>query len=432
MYINLSQSGDGNVRICMDDEMVNRLAAVEKAFLVCTCKQYGRDRACSHTKTTEGKFKKWKIAQARKIRREIVSYTPIDVLRNTASEYLDVDLVTATLVHLEDGSIAVQWKGDPSKKYSFDSGWGACGQDATLVNEWPLVGMLQALTNSPDQTVWDPVMEETLLFPRELPVLPPVVLGNGAGSLDADRHPTLNASGGGLLSLDCIFDDNSNGSRQELSLWGKFWAAIFGLRLEGELVGSAPYLPDNRTIDQSVGGLAIDLLSQKVKPIPSAEIDRYSANIPDEFRRRVGHVHLPWGVEGDANIPCQVIVRHPSLTRIVKDDSVAVLTTNLWQGYESNEMTQRLLASVAGYMVRMGHKSEAYLHYGDESYHLHKLAEKADSHKTGGPWDVKPNAWGILKDKVVVAARNNIPVEEEIRGMNLGPDWPLLLPPESE
>ena len=300
-----------------------------------------------------------------------------------------------------------------------------------LIDEWPLVGILQVLTQSPEQTVWDYNVEQTFLFPRPLPVLPPVIFGENVSDAHNRQAATLDKAGGGLLNLETLFDNDDHDDSGEASPWGAFWAALCGLKLDGELIGRLSYLPANHTADQTVGGLAFDLLHQKVKAIPSSEIERYTVGIPEQYRSQVGHVHLPWGVEHDDTIPYQVIVRHPSLPRLVRDDSVVVLTTNLWQE-DQYEGVHDLLAHAAGYLIRMGHSPGVYLHYGEKSYRLGELAGSANSHNAGGPWNIKPEAWDILAEKVVVAAHNGVPVDDDVKAMNLGPDWPLLLPPESE
>jgi hypothetical protein len=332
------------------------------------------------------------------------------------------------LVPLDDGTFAVSVTTSLAKQYSFDCGFGPQGQKAWHFNEWPLVGILELVSRDMQFTSWDWDIECLVQYLKSPTPLPPRL-----------SHIELvveeKGSSGGLFLLDQAASDTETQQEQKMGQdvgWARFWAAKCGLELIGHgWTGEGEYLPNWRIDGEVIGGLAIDLLTCRVKGIPSKILPQYKDGIPDFLQNLVGHTHLPWEDAPDS-FQYQVIVTHPNKDRLNQNDNVLVLTANMWENpHCPHDEVKILLAQVAGILLRMGHKGSIMLYHGNWHKPVEDLAKKELSSPLGTRWDVLPEAWSVLEKEVLRTGGCGLQyVPETVYQKDLGSDWKNILPPK--
>ncbi len=369
--------------------------AAESAKLHCSCQDFAAREVCQHTRFGETKFKQWKVVQMRRLRRDLVGNTPLDVLTNPIAEEYGLDVFADTLI-IHPGSAAevfVQKETPVSKRYAFGCGFGTCGREVIKIDTWPATGVLSLLINSNDGLVnaWQyEINKELTLGARELPPLSPRVL---VGSYAHQTGRSFEANpfsgiGHGLLDISGKNENEDSPSTKgdEKARWQ---VQLAGLSLcDSGYIGDDLYFPRKTRYGDPIGALAVDFETSKLKTIPQHELGRYTENIPTAFQSYVAHVHLPWGQVAEDSVYGQVLVCHPQHHSMQEDDDLQLLTTNFWEGnelshqsgYESlSEELNSLAIYTAEMMVRLGHDPQARLIYGGYSDTLEHLSGYARS-----------------------------------------------------
>lgn len=437
MYITLKSFSENrkvfNVRIWMED-IPNRLAAVSHAELRCTCEAFSQTKDCTHVHQADTLFRRWLSAQTRKLQKQAVGNQPISMIQETITVALGAPLSACQIFEFPDGRFAVQKPSGTAHCYSRGCGWGTGGKEVQIFDTWPMVGMLHVLKLEPDFALSSFEFEQFFLFPASPLPLPPAVSPTALNLASAAER--VKGMANGLFDLfEEEEPDDVHESAAE-SEWAKFWCASFGFRLQTQNVtGGGPYLPGYTINGEPVGAIALDLAKGTLKLIPSSEAGVLVENIPAEYRAILGHTHLPWGRDTEETVGYQVLVKHPSLNRIVQDEPLEVLTTNLWAFPALEERwpdaLYELFAQIAEIMIRMGHDRLALLYHAGDSMLLGDLADSAQISETGGSFAVSAAAWEIMRDEIVPAINKGLAwVNEGLNTSELGPDWPLLNPPK--
>lgn len=418
-----------SVNIIVDEDIANLYWRTENAEVLCTCSSFRDDKTCTHIKQNHGGFARWQNAQLRRLRKTLIGGTPVEVLANSISERIGFPIEMAQLIKLPEGKIAVQWDAGLAVRYSHGCGWGTMGKQVYLQNGTGEHGALYLLAQEMDfDTLTPDELVEALDF--NLPPLPPDVFSiESVGATETKKgvDPLYNQSSGIIVLGDV--EEKEVVIEGEGDSWARFWACLAGLRLVDQGWSSVQrYLPDSLIDGKKIGALAIDVEKQQMRAIPSSGLSVFSEGVPSEYINKIGHTHLPWGDSGEDTSHAQVIVRHPIRQKLSKDDSVLALSTNLWQGEEAHPVVEQMLAHVAAVLVRLGHKTDNFLYYGDQSWPLNILASKAIVSSDGGAWSLTSYAWTSLKDMIVPEVLSGNPIPESAHTLSGGDDWMNILP----
>ena len=397
MLITLVKAADTTapyvVSVHLSDNIRNRVARVEQATLVCSCGDFRSEQTCSHTSAAENtSFKKWRKFQLSSLRRDVLGgqntlETPVDVIANTFTEELGVNLKMAKIILLPDGSVALQHDVENiPARYSLSCGWGTGGQQVAFLpadtNQAAIFHLLVNDSRGMEYETWCYEMD-TMVYVNPMPALPRMI-SCSPGNFD-ERDGSI---GHGLLDFIESPEKEYSGREDE---WARWWASVVGLTLDGEgWQNVGRYLPDSMLNGQPVGGLALDLTAQKVKGITADGLSKYSEGIPEYYKNKIAHTHLAWEPSSEANVGNQVIIRHPNLSRLQRDDAIMVLTTNLWEEtsgvHNWAEEIEEIMYYAAGYMLRLGHSPDATLFHGEYGEKLGRLAEFVPQGEATGEW----------------------------------------------
>ncbi len=427
MYLPLNKYQEGqkvfHLRIWLE-ELPNRLAALERARLECTCEAYALKNLCRHVQQADTQFRRTLAAERRKLLRQVTQGQDAHAISRAVSAAVGQSIRDCQVFALPDGSYAVQKPKDICDRIQPPCGWGTAGREVVLIEDWPLVGMLHALKTSPDFPQVDPAVERQILLPLQPMALPPDVLSASC----QDHTPPNSVKANGLIDLFTDGPDLQAEEWDEGTALGQFWAAVLGFQLDSDISGNGPYLPAYTITGRPAGAMALDLVRGRMKLIPDIELGALSAGIPRAYQHMIAHTHLPWGQDGQEAASYQVILCHPSRQRMVPDEPVLVLTTNLWLGPQSPwpEALLGLFAQTAALLLRMGHRKECLLHHGETGMQLADLAEAAAASPAGGATPADGNTWTLIKAEVIPAIRRGAPVSSEVI-QRLDPDWGQLL-----
>jgi len=404
----------------------------------CTCESFLDNfekfemPTCEHLKENYSSLARHKNMMFRRLRGELTSGSPVQVLSNTLSQKVGVPLELTEFISLWDGLQAVQWDAGLAVRYSEGCGWGHCGQSAFLAEGDPETSLLYLLSKEIEFSPWDQ-NEITATLPTLPPFPPNVFEQRKYAEPETNSCPPSPYSGLGEGVLNLETTEKALLAIEDGCQWARFWCAAFGFRLFGEgwsTVGR--YLPDSPVYGAPIGAIALDLASQSFSALPIKNLEKYFFNIPLEFKNRIAHTHLSWGPENEKTSAAQVLVKHPSLKKLDKEENIQVFTTNYWlqdMGEPEWSYVRDLLAHTAEVFLRMGHNPKAKLFYGEWSDSISSLADEAPE---GRPCslDVFPLAWDTLKEKVMPVLENNLQLPKDLYTLELGRDWLLLLPPK--
>ncbi len=427
MYIALRTIHDGHklyyLRIWLED-LPNKLASLERAHLECTCETHTLENPCIHARQAETQFQRTLAAERRKLLQQLAGGRSVFELAKMISAAIGHSIEDCLVFALHNGSYAFQISTGIEQRYNQNCGWGTGGHEVILVDEWPLVGLAHILKESPDFPLVQGEVERQILLESDPMDLPPEIFGKTYENLEKPDQ----TKGNGLIDL---FDDWSGETIQnhpaQLQM-GQFWAAVLGFRLESFVQGSGRYLPDYTIGSSPAAAIALDLARGRLKLLSFEESQALSEGIPRQYRQMICKAHLPWGVKGAQTAAYQVILRHPSLSRLFPDEPVEILTTNLWLG--PNEVwpgiLTRLFAQAACLLMRMGHQGDCWLHHGTQSMSLEKLAESAICSTSGGAYPTNQREWALLEDAVIPAVCSRSAIKQEVI-QQFGPEWSELI-----
>lgn len=390
--INLVRGSDYALNIIFPDTG-NELFAVQSSELRCTCEAFLQNGSCKHIRYGIPKYDTWKRAQLRRLERRLVGNTPTDVLANSLAKEYDLDFFSdKVIVQPQSASkVYIQKETPAAKRYSFGCGFGTGGRDVTTITTYPATGVLTLLAQSATDVVnaWNFEADKIILLgTHTLPALSPRIhapSGEPSASIWQANNPFAGI-GRGLIDLSLEDEIKESPSTCSKVHW---LMKSTGLDLADDgYAGDYRYFPGMSKNDQPIGGLALDFDQMALKTLPSSELERYSENVPPAFRNSVAHVHLPWGQKHESSLCAQVIVRHPSRSTMKKDENLELLTTNYWtqfgdvingENFHWLPEELRVLAQYAAeVMIRIGHRPDTLLYYGECSSPLIDLADEAN------------------------------------------------------
>jgi len=406
-------------------ETDNKYYAMDAAQLRCTCQEYQTRGICRHIHSGEPKYRQWKTAQLRRLRREIVGDIPLDALAHSLAQEYGIDFFADKIIPCPATAqeIYIQKETPLERRYADGYGFGTGGREVIQINTYPASSLLTLLSNERADLIntWEYEVDRLItLGAKPLPKLPPRIpftaspesakSGNANG---ADRP--FASVGYGLVDLSQeVIPHIETQSLNDRLMWA---ISLTGLALVDEgYQGGYQYFPAMTQQGQPIGALALDLARMKLKSIPVDEIRRYRDGIPPVFQSVVGHVHLPWGVEEEGTVYAQVIIQHPHQPAMKRDDDLQLLTTNFWcQFADGNPNTPFLklpkeIAQLTGYaaevMIRLGHNPESRLYYGEASDRLAVLAAQVYTPSADEAEDTEVMstfAWLYLHNKPIPA-----------------------------
>ncbi len=392
-------------------------------------------------RATEVRFLQWQSAQTRLATRALLGKSSLKNLTNALEIQLGISLAETTLIPLPEGAIALQWDPGPAQTHSLTCGWGTGGQCVYISRQWPEVGRLHLLLQDTNTLVWDGALSCSLYFTHPYPTLPPDIFQHDVPQPDQIRKFTPKGTGAGLINL--LGDESHLGKAHNIpaldetraNAWARFWAAMLGLQLIGNgWSGKGAYLPEWQVDAQPIGGLAFNLARGQIKAIPASEIELYSAGVPAPYQTQIGHVHLPWSADHVADLAYQFIVRHRNNPTLNRSEDLVILATNFWDAPAAPSDERQIgLACIAAYLQRMGHAANVHVWHGNWHQRLGELARIAPVSDTGGGFDLAPQAWVTLAREVLPPVLHGEHLDtKKLSQLDLGPDWPRMLPPVQE
>lgn len=406
-------------------ETDNKYYAMAAAQLHCTCQEYQTRGLCRHIHSGEPKFRQWKTAQQRRLRREIVGEIPLDVLADSLAQEYGIDFFADKIIpHPTTAQeIYIQKETPLDHRYADGCGFGTGGREVIQINTYPASSLLTLLSNERADLIntWAYDLDRFITLSAEpLPKLPPRIPfttspeNAKSGNANGADHPFASL-GYGLVDLSQeVTPHLENQARNDRFAWA---ISLTGLELVDEgYQGGYQYFPAMTRQGQPIGALALDLAQMKLKSIPVGEVHRYRDGIPSAFQNAAGHVHLPWGVEEIGTVHAQVIIQHPHQPTLNRDGDLLLLTTNFWCQFDDGNPNATFLqlpkeiAQLAGYaaevMIRLGHNPESRLYYGEASDRVAALAAQVynpSEDKSGDTAAMAAFAWLYLHNRSVPA-----------------------------